>query len=55
MSGPEQTAADLADRDGRAEPAGTEAGTAPLAGPPAACPDPWQGYDLAILDAVLDA
>jgi hypothetical protein len=56
MSKPEQAAADLVVRDGRAEPAGTEPRICPLPAPVAdAGPDPWEGYDLAILNAVLDS
>jgi hypothetical protein len=56
MSKPEQAAADLAGRDGRTEPAGTEPRTCPAPAPAAeAGRDTWEGYDLAILNAVLDS
>lgn len=54
MLRPEQ-AADLTEPDGRAEPAGPEARGVPPPGPPANGPDPWEAYDLAILNAVLDS
>jgi hypothetical protein len=54
MSRPE-SAADLADRDSRAEPTGTEPRIAVPPAPSPGGPDPWEGYDLAILNAVLDS
>jgi hypothetical protein len=55
MSRPEQAGADPAARGDRTESAATEPRMAPPPGQPAdAGPDPWEGYDLAILDAVLD-
>jgi hypothetical protein len=56
MSRPEQTAADLEAREGGVESVGVEPRMAPPPGQPAdAGHEPWEGYDLAILDAVLDS
>jgi hypothetical protein len=59
MSRPDQAPGYVGDREERAEPAETEPRDTPPEGPAGAGgpdrADEWEGYDVAILNAVLDS